>query len=200
MLESIAGLRKDLTESRELEQSLRDAGDWSRFFAQTRTSEQIAKKLKPHLAQVDQYEFRVATALWADKTFPFSAAYLKTIRRHYRTDAAFAVDFKRDPDGERQKINAWVEQQTNNRIRDLMSSDSIDPLTRVVLANAVYFKGEWAEPFEESATEKAIFTGSKGAKIKTLMMHNDGLKGALRGLQRRRPLLRHPAYDIERRA
>ena len=94
---------------------------------------------------------------------------------------AFPVDFKGDPEGERKKINAWVEQQTNNRIRDLMPAGSIDAVTRLVLTNAIYFKGEWATPFDESSTKEEDFLTRRGTKVRAAMMHKYGLEGARYG-------------------
>ncbi len=133
------------------------------------------------LTQVNQYELRVANALWAEKSYPFSPAYLATIHNYYGTGGAFPVDFKGNPEGERQKINAWVLEQTNQRIRDLMPPGSIDALTRLVLTNAIYFKGEWAAPFEESETKDEDFLAAVGNKVRAAMMHKNGLEGARYG-------------------
>ena len=53
----------------------------------------------------------------------------------------------------RQTINAWVEEQTNDKIKDLIPPGVLDALTRLVLTNAIYFKGDWAEPFQKGATQ-----------------------------------------------
>ncbi len=69
--------------------------------------------------------------------------------------AAQETDFKGDPEGSKKKINAWVEKQTHDRIRGLIQK--IEPDTQMILTNAVYFMGEWAEPFNEKNTEPTPF-------------------------------------------
>ena len=160
---------------------MEQANNWQQVNEQNRKSQNLANELNPLLAQVNQYELRVANALWAEKTYPFSPAYLETIHKYYGTGGAFPVDFKGDPEGERKKINAWVEQQTNNRIRDLMPAGSIDAVTRLVLTNAIYFKGEWAAPFDESSTKEEDFLDAAGAKVRAAMMYKYGLEGARYG-------------------
>src|SRR5262245_11988935 len=114
------------------------------------------------------YEFRIANALWGHSGFPFRESFQAVVRQHY--GAGFqTVDFTKT-EAARQQINRWVEEQTKDRIKDLFPSGSIDPTTRLVLANAIYFKGLWASQFQPRATSDADFlTG--GQKIQTPMMH-----------------------------
>ena len=67
------------------------------------------------------------------------------------------VDFAKDCEAARRKINIWIEQKTNNKIQKLIKPDMITPLTRLVLTNAIYFKGEWASQFEEELTQENPF-------------------------------------------
>ena len=87
----------------------------------------IGRQLNPLLAQVDLYEIRVANALWGEKTYPFSPAYLETVHKFYNTGGAFPVDFRQNPEGERQTINAWVEEPTNKRSATLMPQAASTP-------------------------------------------------------------------------
>ncbi len=178
--DKIAALRKELEESKRLGEQAMAAQDWQKYSQETRKSQDLAGQLNSLLAQVDQYELRVANALWAEKTYPFAPAYLETIHKFYNTGGAFPADFKGNPEGERRKINAWVEEQTKGRIRDLIPPGSIDDLTRLVLTNAIYFKGEWAEPFDADATKEEDFLGA-GGKVRVPMMHKYGLEGARYG-------------------
>ena len=115
------------------------------------------------LAQSDPNEIRVANALWGEKTCPFRREFVEAIERHYRTGGVFPVDFKQDAEGARQRINDWVEGQTNHRITGLIPPGLLDDLTRLILTNAIYFKGEWLEPFEEAMPKPLDFTRSDGS-------------------------------------
>ncbi|MGF1578550.1 MAG: serpin family protein, partial [Gemmataceae bacterium] len=68
------------------------------------------------------------------------------------------------------RINAWIEKQTRDRIKDILQKGDLNRLTRLVLANAIYFKGQWSEPFDESATKPQDFTLASGTKIKVPTM------------------------------
>ena len=120
-LATIAELRKKLDDSnRKVAQLQGQPNGWNEAIQESNRGYALARVWSALLTQVNQYELRVANALWAEKTYPFSPAYLTTIHNYYGTGGAFPVDFKGNPEGERQKINAWVEQQTNQRIRDLL--------------------------------------------------------------------------------
>ncbi len=141
-------------------------------------AQELARKLNELLPQVDQYELHVANALWVEKTCPFQPSYLDTIRKFYGTGGAFPLDFTRNSEPARQKINAWAEEQTGNRIKDLLPEGSVNSLTRLVLTNAVYFKGEWAKVFDKRATKEDDFLLAGGTKARTPMMHHDKLDSA----------------------
>jgi len=174
----IAALRKDLEEAnRKVTELQRGSNTWRESMDESAKARKLAEQLNALLAQVDLYELRVANALWGEKTYPFSPTYLQTIHNYYKTGGAFPVDFKHNAEGERQKINAWVEEQTNHRIRDLIPQGAVDALTRLILTNAIYFKGEWKEPFSESATKQDDFIAAE-AKVRVPMMHKDNLHDA----------------------
>ena len=135
----------------------------------------IADELNRLLPQVDQYELRVANALWGEKTYPFRTDFLTTIRKNYGDASIFAVDFVRRPEAARQQINNWVAAQTSNRIHDIVPPGSVTPDMRLVLANAVFFKGAWSQPFDAKSTANGKFTLSGGGTVDTPLMHYDAL-------------------------
>jgi serpin B len=99
---------------------------------------------------------RVANRLFGEKAYTFEQAYLD------RTQAAFgapleALDFKHAADASRVHINDWVAKQTQDRIKDLLPAGSLDPDTRLVLTNAIYFLGDWQSPFNKESTRPAAF-------------------------------------------
>jgi serpin B len=119
------------------------------------------------------YALSVADALWAQQGENFLPAYLKLVETNY--GAGFhPVDFKSSPDSVRATINQWVEQQTNNKIQNLLGPGAVTPLSRLILTNAIYFKAAWADQFSKNATENEDFHLSAGKTIQAPTMHNSG--------------------------
>ncbi len=119
------------------------------------------------------YQLRVADALWAEKDYTFLDAFLKLNNRDY--GAGFnQVDFKGAHEAARLTINQWVEQKTEDKIKDLLLPNDIDPTTRLVLTNAIYFKGDWQTPFRKDQTKDEDFHLSPAQSIKTPLMHRTG--------------------------
>lgn len=119
------------------------------------------------------YELRVADALWAQQDARFMSAYLTAIESDY--GAGFhRVDFKTQSEAVRGTINQWVEQQTNNRIQNLIGPGVLSSRTRLVLTNAIYFKGTWRTPFEKAATQDGEFHVSSAQTITAPLMHRTG--------------------------
>ena len=81
------------------------------------------------------------------------------------------LDFAINPEAARKIINDWVASQTHDKIQDLMPFGSIQPSTRLVLTNAIYFKGKWDLPFAKSQTQDADFSLAGGEKMKALLMY-----------------------------
>jgi len=116
-----------------------------------------------------KYKLSIANALWAQKDYQFLSDYLKTVEKYYGGKAN-NLDFQKDPEGSRVTINNWVENQTNNKIKDLIPSGAIDELTRLVLTNAIYFKGEWVRQFNEEDTQEENFIINENNIVKVQMM------------------------------
>jgi serpin B len=121
----------------------------------------------------DGYQLRVADALWAEKDYTFLDAFLKLTNRDY--GAGFnQVDFKGATEAARLTINQWVEQKTDNKIKDLLQPGTLNPFTRLVLTNAIYFKGDWQTPFDKALTRDEDFHLSPEQTIKAPLMHRTG--------------------------
>lgn len=116
------------------------------------------------------FELNVANSLWGQQGFPFLPGFLDLLAENYGAGMRL-VDYENDPEGARQTINNWVADETRQRIKDLIPQGAIDALTRLVLANAIYFKAEWLNPFEESATAPETFHLLDGSLIEVPMMH-----------------------------
>ncbi|GAA3661569.1 serpin family protein [Nocardioides ginsengisoli] len=89
------------------------------------------------------------------------------------------VDYAKAYASARGLINGWVEQQTHDRIADLVPEGAIDAMTRLVLVNAIYLKARWADPFEKSMTTTGDFHRADGSVVKADLMRKPGLQGNL---------------------
>ncbi len=116
------------------------------------------------------FQLSVVNAIWGQTGYEFLSSYLDLLALNYGAGLR-ALDFDGDPEGARETINGWVEDQTNDRIRDLLPEGSIDPSTVLVLTNAVYFKASWQTPFDESQTRPATFTSISGGSAEVPTMH-----------------------------
>ncbi len=114
--------------------------------------------------------FNIANALWAQKDFYFDQAFLDKLSANYAAGLRL-VDFNK-PDEARQLINHWVEIQTNEKIKDLVPAGMLNEMTRLVLTNAVYFKGAWTNRFDSARNTQEEFTSLDGAKSQVEMMNN----------------------------
>lgn len=102
------------------------------------------------------YTLRVANRLFGERRFMFRQPFVDLTASMYSAPLE-ALDFVTNADRSRVHINEWVARQTNDRIRDLIPPGSIDGLTRLVLANAVYFLARWERPFEPNDTDRRPF-------------------------------------------
>lgn len=130
--------------------------------------------------QGDPPELHVVNATWGQKGLAFEPAFLDVLAQQYGAGVR-AVDFMSDPDDIRARINAWVAGQTNDRIKDLLPDGAVDGDSRLVLTNALYFKGSWATPFRPDLTQSAPFFRLGGGTEQVQMMHGDIVVPHMRG-------------------
>lgn len=109
-------------------------------------------------------ELSTANALWGQQEFTFLQPFLTTLAADYGAGMRL-VDYRTDFEGARQTINAWVADQTRERIPDLIPPDVLNELTRLVLTNAIYLKAPWEVPFDESATRDGPFHRLDGSEV-----------------------------------
>ncbi len=120
-----------------------------------------------------RYELTVANALWGQKSYEFLKEFLELIKANYDGQLN-EVDFVEATEAARKTINAWVEQKTKDKIKELIKPGVLDAMTRLVLTNAIYFKGNWASQFKEEQTRNAPFTLLNGDKVEVPMMNQTG--------------------------
>jgi len=116
------------------------------------------------------YDLTVANALWGLKGYKWLDSFLNVTRKNYGAGLR-EVDFVKATEKARNTINTWVEKETNGKIKDLIPKDVLNPLTRLVLTNAVYFNGTWTEKFKKRNTRNQDFTVSSGTKKQVPLMH-----------------------------
>lgn len=133
--------------------------------------------LRPNFASVynnlnednGEYELKTGNALWLQKDYPFIKEFVETVEDYYGGKAA-ELDFVKDSEGSREIINSFIEEQTNDKIKDLIPPGTLSDLTRMVLTNAIYFKGTWEWEFDKTETEERNFKITPENVIKTPMM------------------------------
>jgi serine protease inhibitor len=125
------------------------------------------------LKAAGEVEVAVANSLWSQEGSPLEAAFLELVGRHYG-GGANPVDFRRRAEEARATINRWVEGETQRKIRDLIPPGGVDGDTRLVLVNAVYFKGLWADAFRKEATREEAFRLEGGGTVRVPLMHRQG--------------------------
>ena len=112
----------------------------------------------------------VNNAIWLQHRLPVRDEYLALVDANYRAGLQ-RVDYVGDSEGARTAINRWVESKTNDKIRNLLSPVDINKRTRSVLVNTIYFKGDWADPFDKAGTKQGEFELSSGKQIMLPLMN-----------------------------
>jgi serpin B len=113
---------------------------------------------------------RVANALWPHQGYPFRKEFTAQIKRFYGVDIVH-VDYAVAREAARKRINAWAERMTEGKIKDLIPKGILNALTRLVLTNAIYFKGDWRSQFKKAATKDAPFTMANGKSRQVPLMY-----------------------------
>ncbi|XP_012659747.1 serpin B12 isoform X2 [Otolemur garnettii] len=116
----------------------------------------------------------IANRLYGEQEFPIHPAYTDGVIQFYHTTIE-SVDFQRNSEKSRQEINYWVESQSQGKIKDLFSKDTINDTTVLVLVNAVYFKPKWENYFDSENTVDALFSLNEKEKKNVKMMTHTGL-------------------------
>jgi len=114
-------------------------------------------------------QLNIANAIWTDKTVALVEGYLDAIASNYGAGIHIA-DFLNAFEPARREMNAWVSDQTARRIQDLIPEGAVDDSTRMVLINAIYFKGDWQHQFEANDTSDEPFHLLGGSKVEVRMM------------------------------
>lgn len=117
-----------------------------------------------------EYELTAANSLWGQTGARLESHFLNLATRVLAGGANY-LDFRRHAEAGRKTINRWVEDRTRERIRDLIPSGGVGSDTRLVLVNAVYFKGKWVASFPEKDTRDDLFHLEGGGTVRAPLMH-----------------------------
>ena len=117
----------------------------------------------------EAYELKTGNALWVQYDFQLLEEYTDRVEQYYggKTEN---LDFAEETEKSRQIINSYIEEQTNNKIKDLIPKNILSSLTKLVLTNAIYFKGTWEWEFDDSDTREQDFRVTANDTVKTPMM------------------------------
>jgi serine protease inhibitor len=126
----------------------------------------LAKSLS---AKKEGLKLSIANALWGQKGYGFLKEFLDLNRKNYEAGLS-ELDFITATEEARKTINSWVEKKTNNKIKDLLKKGSVPKDTRLILTNAIYFKGTWKYQFKKKDTKKEKFHLSKQKSTLAYMM------------------------------
>ncbi|CAM3850660.1 serpin family protein [Alkalicoccus chagannorensis] len=105
-------------------------------------------------------ELSIANSIWKEEEYPFEDAFIQKLETYYEAQV--------EPLTDEEPINEWISEQTNGLIEDMI--DEVPETVVMYLINAVYFQGDWTEPFEESMTQEQTFTTSTEEKVDAMMM------------------------------
>jgi len=138
----------------------------------TKKTAERAENAKRYGGPGEPVTLTVANRLFGQQGYEFRQPFLALVRDNY--GAPFQpMDFIRNASTARLEINTWVEDQTRQRIRDLIPADGIDRKTRLVLVNAIYLKAPWAQEFSTNATKPRPFHINGGAVMAPTMERQD---------------------------
>lgn len=158
-----AGARENTAQ--QMSQTLRFSLDPQRLHP---AFEKLEERLEA-LQEEGNVQLEIANSLWPHKSYPILEEYIGLVKKYYGVKIT-PLDYAADTEAARRIINEWVEEKTKDKIKDMIGPGVLDALTRLVLVNAIYFKGNWADQFEEELTKDAPFHPLSGESIEVPMM------------------------------
>lgn len=124
----------------------------------------LGKMIDEINTETEDYELETANALWIQKNYPVKKQYISNVDTYY-SGKVEKLDFVNQPEESSNIINDWVEEKTNDKIKDLVPSSAINRETKLIITNAIYFNGKWKTAFDEQDTEERKFYPSENEEI-----------------------------------
>lgn len=118
------------------------------------------------------YVLSLANRLYGEQSYQFVEKFLNDAKSYYEAGLE-KVDFKDKSEIARVNINKWVETKTQEKIKDLVPQGAIDGMTKLVLVNAIYFKGNWEKKFPKEDTRDGQFKLNKNQTKPVKMMYQE---------------------------
>lgn len=147
----------------EIKNTLHLTGDQNAIAEQFSTSNTELTK------NVGKATLKVANKVYVKDGYELKPAFKEVAVKKFNSEAESVNFVNAAPTAA--KINGWVEEKTNNKIKDLIKAESLDQDTRLVLVNAIYFKGNWQHQFKKTNTLKEPFYTSADKSVDVDMMH-----------------------------
>lgn len=140
------------------------------FTLDAKDSRELHPAFASLLKGISAPELSFANRLWAQESFGLLEPFLRITREHYGAESK-TLPFARNTEGSRKEINHWVSNETQGKIPELLKPGILNELTRLVLTNAVYFKGKWETAFSREATRSEPFHMTSRDSKNVPMMH-----------------------------
>ncbi|XP_019720504.1 neuroserpin isoform X2 [Hippocampus comes] len=133
----------------------------------------LLQNLTTALSEDDtQYTVRLANSLFLQEGIAFNPEFLHLMQKFFRAHL-YTVDFGQSA-AVAEQINSWVENQTESKIRNLLSAEDFSSVTRLTMVNGIYFRGSWKNQFRPENTRTFSFSRDDGSEVQTLMMYQQG--------------------------
>jgi serpin B len=142
-------------------------------------SKVAAERQARHGGKLDLIEWHAANRLFGERGYGFRDSFLTVMKNDFAAPFE-ALGFRADAERSRVTINTWVEDQTRQKIRDLIPRGALSADTRLVLVNALYLKAPWSKPFEKHATKPRVFHPAAGGDREVPTMERTAFLGHAR--------------------
>ncbi|XP_067894980.1 alpha-1-antiproteinase-like [Heterodontus francisci] len=124
--------------------------------------------LQSLMAEDSEFQLFTGNSLHIQKGYAVLPNFLNETKKFYNAEV-FALDFNQDPQNARQQLNDYVKKMTKGKIKEIFTT--IDPATKLLLINYIFFKGKWKSPFDPANTGETLFNVNKTTKVKVQMMY-----------------------------
>jgi serpin B len=111
----------------------------------------------------------IANAIWIQNKFPIDTSYIRLIQDQYSADVK-SVDFLYKAKVVKD-INNWVSEKTNEKIKEILSQNEINDLTKIIISDAIYFIGDWEDKFDKKLTKPGLFYTIEKLKVQADFMY-----------------------------
>ena len=149
------------------------SGDTNTLVKIVGEEQKLVSRLNAVRKKLDTITLKIANAVWGDRTLEILDPWREAATESFGAGAVQDADFLYQSKLERERINAWVSEETEGKIEDLFSASDISKETRLVLASAIYFRGDWMTPFLEAGTKKLPFQLASGTETPVEMMQKN---------------------------